>query len=336
MVKYRCCTGNPYRRNIMLIVCIFILLGGIIAFFTSFTFLGPALIVIAFLLFLFSGFRTIRPIYKGIVERFGKYIRTRDAGLLWIVPTIEKLYKINITEQLVDVEPQMVITKDKLNAEVDAMVYYKIKDPEASLYNVDDHRKQLTSLARTTLRAVIGNMTLTDANEKRNTINSEVEAVLDKETDSYGVEVLRVEIQKIEPPQDVQESMNKVVKAEQEKIAARDAATATETAADGDKRAEIKRAEGVKQGLILSAEGEAEALITVARAQADKIKLVNEAADKYFIGNAQILKKLETVEGSLKENVKFILDSDKVNTIVTDAAGVQPVPVFEKTDSTNM
>lgn len=314
----------------MLIVSILIFLGGVIALFTSSLFMGPVLMVLGFLIFLFSGFRTIRPIYKGIIERFGKYIRTREAGLLWIVPTIEKLYKVNVTEQLVDVEPQMVITKDKLNAEVDAMVYYKIKNVEASLYNVDDHRKQLTALARTTLRAVIGNMSLTDANEKRNTINAEVEQVLDKETASYGVEVLRVEIQKIEPPQDVQDSMNKVVKAEQEKIAAMDIATATETKADGDKRAEIKRAEGVKQGLILSAEGEAEALITVARAQADKIKLVNEAAEKYFVGNAQTLKKLETVESALKDNVKFILDSDKVNTIVTDAAGVQPIPMFER------
>ena len=313
----------------MLIVVIAIFIAGIIALFAASTGVGIAVIIFSLLLLLFSGFRTIRPIYKGIIERFGKYMRTKGAGLIWIFPTIEKLYKVNTTEQLVDVLPQMVITKDKLNAEVDAMVYYRIRDVEASLYNVDDHRKQLTALARTTLRAVIGNMTLTDANEQRNTINSEVEAVLDKETDSYGVEVLRVEIQKIEPPVDVQESMNKVVKAEQEKIAAMDIATATETKADGEKRAEIKKAEGVRQGLILSAEGEADAIRLVAQAQAERIKVVNEAAEQYFIGNAQTLKKLETVEASLKDNVKFILDSDKVNTIVTDAAGVQPIPVTD-------
>ena len=162
------------------------------------------------------------------------------------------MYRVNITEQMVDIPPQMVITKDKLNAQVDAVVYYQIKDVKASIYNVDDHRRQLTSLARTTLRAVVGNMTLTNANEKRSDINEKVESVLDKETSSYGVEVLRVEIQKIEPPEDVQDSMNKVVKAEQEKIAAMDMATAAETRADGEKRAEIKRAEGVKRGLILS------------------------------------------------------------------------------------
>jgi len=239
---------------------------------------------------------------------------------------VDRMYKVNITEQMVDVLPQQVITKDKLNAEVDAVVYYLIKDVKASIYNVDDHRAQLTSLARTTLRAVIGNMTLTDANEKRSDINSRVETVLDKETNSYGVEVLRVEIQKIEPPTDVQDAMNKVVKAEQEKIAARDMATATETRADGDKRAEIKKAEGIKRGLVLSAEGEAEAIKAVADANATKIKVVNEAAQKYFVGNAQILKKIEAVEISLKDNAKIIVDTSKVQTIVTEAAGITPIP----------
>ncbi len=286
---------------------------------------GIVLAVVGFLFYIFSGFRTVRPTQRGIVERFGKYMRTKESGLTWIIPLFEKMYKVNITEQMVDIPPQMVITQDKLNAEVDAVIYYRVNDVKASIYNVDDHRSQLTSLARTTLRAVIGNMTLTDANENRSSINQKVEIVLDKETASYGVEVLRCEIQKIEPPTDVQASMNNVVKAEQEKIAAMDFATATETKADGEKRAEIKKAEGIKQGLILSSEGRAEAIKIVANADADRIKVVNESADKYFVGNAQILKKLETVESALKENVKFIIDSDKVSTIVTDAAGVTPI-----------
>ncbi|MFC2145650.1 SPFH domain-containing protein, partial [Actinomycetota bacterium] len=283
-------------------------------------------LAVGILIILFAGFKTVRPIERGVIERFGKYQRTKEAGLTWIIPMIDKIYRVNITEQMVDVMPQMVITKDKLNAEVDAVVYYLIRDVKASIYNVDNHRAQLTSLARTTLRAVIGNMTLTDANEKRSDINSQVETVLDKETNSYGVEVLRVEIQKIEPPADVQDSMNKVVKAEQEKIAAMDMATATETRADGEKRAEIKKAEGVKRGLVLSAEGEAEAIEAVANANAARIKVVNEAAQKYFIGNAQILKKIEAVEVSLKDNAKIILDTNKVQTIVTEAAGVTPIP----------
>ncbi len=310
----------------MLVVGLLPVIAGIVFFIMGPLWLGIVLASLGVGIIFFAGFRTVRPVERGVIERFGKYTRTKEAGLTWIIPSFEKMYKVNITEQMVDVPPQMVITKDKLNAQVDAVVYYQIKDVKASIYNVDDHRKQLTSLARTTLRAVIGNMTLTDANEKRGDINDHMESVLDKETNSYGVEVLRVEIQKIEPPEDVQESMNKVVKAEQEKIAARDTATAAETKADGEKRAEIKRAEGVKMGLILSAEGKAEAIRQVAKANADRIKVVNESAQKYFVGNAQILRKLEATEESLKHNTKFLVDTSKVQTIVTDASGVTPVP----------
>ena len=310
----------------MLIIGILPIIAAVVMFIIGLNTIAYILIAAGVLIILFAGFKTVRPIERGVIERFGKYQRTKEAGLTWIIPMMDRMYKVNVTEQMVDVMPQMVITKDKLNAEVDAVVYYLIRDVKASIYNVDNHRAQLTSLARTTLRAVIGNMTLTDANEKRSDINSQVETVLDKETNSYGVEVLRVEIQKIEPPEDVQDSMNKVVKAEQEKIAARDMATATETRADGEKRAEIKKAEGVKRGLVLSAEGEAEAIKAVADANATKIKVVNEAAQKYFVGNAQILKKIEAVEVSLKDNAKIIVDTNKVQTIVTEAAGVTPIP----------
>jgi len=318
----------------MLVIGILPIIAAVVMFIIGLNTIAYVLIAAGVLIVLFAGFKTVRPIERGVIERFGKYQRTKEAGLTWIIPMFDRMYKVNITEQMVDVLPQQVITKDKLNAEVDAVVYYLIKDVKASIYNVDNHRAQLTSLARTTLRAVIGNMTLTDANEKRSDINSRVETVLDKETNSYGVEVLRVEIQKIEPPEDVQDAMNKVVKAEQEKIAARDMATATETRADGDKRAEIdgdkraeiKKAEGIKRGLVLSAEGEAEAIKAVADANATKIKVVNEAAQKYFVGNAQILKKIEAVEISLKDNAKIIVDTSKVQTIVTEAAGITPIP----------
>jgi len=319
----------------MLILGVIPLIAAVVMFVIRQPYIGIILAVVGFLIILFSGFKTVRPIERGLIERFGKYTRTKDAGLTWIIPTFDKMYRVNITEQMVDVPPQSVITKDKLNAQVDAVVYYQIKNAKASIYNVDDHRRQLTSLARTTLRAVIGNMTLTDANEKRGDINDKVERVLDKETSSYGVEVLRVEIQKIEPPTDVQDSMNKVVKAEQEKIAALDTATSIETKADGEKRAEIKKAEGIKRGLVLSAEGEAEAIRAVANAQADKIKVVNQAAQEYFVGNAQTLKKIEATEEALKGNAKFLVDASKVQTIVTDAAGVTPVPMAKKTESQN-
>ena len=274
------------------------------------------------------GIRIVRPTELGVIERLGKYTKTANQGFHWIIPIIYRMTKVNVTEQMVDVEPQTVITKDKLNVVVDAVVYYQIKDVVKSIYNVDNHKVQLTSLARTTLRAVIGKMTLTEANENRDEINTKVESILGKETKSYGVEVLRVEIQTLEPPQDVQEAMNKVVKAEQEKIAAKDLATAAETKADGDRRAEIKKAEGIKQALILESEGKAQAIIKVAAARANEIQVVNESINKYFKNEAQIYKKLETTAQSLESGSKYVIDSrSNIMNVISDVAGVAPLPV---------
>jgi regulator of protease activity HflC (stomatin/prohibitin superfamily) len=292
-------------------------------FFITMLFLG-------LLFFLFLGIRIVRPIEKGVVEFLGKYTKTVDQGFNWIIPILHRMTKVNITEQMVDVEPQTVITKDKLNAIVDAIVYYQIKDVKAAIYHVDDHQSQLVSLARTTLRSVIGKMSLTEANENRDEINTKVEEILDKETRSYGVEVLRVEIEKIEPPQDVQIAMNKVVKAEQEKIAANDLASAEEIKADGLRRAEIKKAEGVKRSLILQAEGEADAIEKVAEAKAFEIKQINESLNKYFRNDAQIYKKLETTEAALKTGTKLVLDSkSNIMNVISDVSGV-PYPVSAK------
>lgn len=262
-----------------------------------------------------AGIRIIRPVERGLVETFGKYTRIAEPGFNWILVGVQQIIPVNITEIMVDIPKQMVITKDKLNAEVDAVVYYKVDNIKASQYNVNNHKRQLASLARTTLRAVMGKMSLAAANENRHQINSNVETVLTAETKSYGVEVLRVEIQSIDPPADVQDAMNEVVKAEQAKISAQDLATATETKADGERRAEIKKAEGIKQGRILQAEGKAEA-----------IKLENEAAEKYFIGNAQLLKKLEVTVDSLKDNTKIVIpsESELVN-VIGDLSGVLPL-----------
>ena len=283
-------------------------------------------LIAAVIVFLAAGIRIVRPIETGLIERLGRFTKNADQGFHWIIPVVDRMVKVNITERMVDVQPQEVITKDKLNAIVDAVVYYQIKDVKKSVYNVDDHKRQLTSLARTTLRAVIGKLSLTEANENRDEINSKVETVLDKETNSYGVEVLRVEIQKIEPPKDVQVAMNQVVKAEQEKIAATDFANATETKADGDRRAEIKKAEGVKQGLVLRAEGEAQAIVKVADAKAKEIEVVNTSINKFFKEDAQVYKKLETTAESMKNGTKFVIDSkSNIMNVMSDVAGVVPV-----------
>jgi len=280
-------------------------------------FLGPV-VVLAIIIF-FMGIRIVRPTHRGLIEKLGKYNRFAEAGFHWIIPVIENLYQVNVTEQMVDAEPQEIITNDNLNARVDAQVYFKVKSDEASVkssqYNVNNYQWQIVNLARTTLRNIIGTLTLKSANSERGKINAELHKTLCDETISWGLEIVRTELKEIDPPKDVQETMNKVVKAENEKISAIDYATATETAADGQKRAEIKKAEGIRQARILEAEGEAAA-----------IKLVNEAAEHYFVGNAQVLRKLEAVEKSLVNNAKIVIpaNTELVN-VIGEMAGFLPI-----------
>lgn len=261
----------------------------------------------------------MRPTSRGLVERLGKYRRLATPGFNWIIPVVDRMFLVNVTEIMVNAEPQEIITSDKLNARVDAQVYFKVKSDEESVknsqYNVNSYQYQIVNLARTTLRNIIGTLTLKSANSERGKINSELQRIMRDETTHWGIEIVRTELKEIDPPLDVQETMNKVVKAENEKVAAVDFATATETMADGARRAQIKKAEGIKQAKILEAEGEAQA-----------IQLVNEAADKYFVGNAQLLRKLITVEKALCENSKIVVpaNTELVN-IIGDMAGILPI-----------
>ena len=270
---------------------------------------------VAFLLLI--SLRTVRPTERGLVERFGKYARFAQPGLHFILPFgIERLVKVNITEMMVSSEKREIITADSLNASVDSNVYFKVKTEEEnvkkSVYGVFNYREQIVALAKTTLRNIIGTMTLKEANSDRNKINKELYEQLAKETANWGIEIVRTELKEIEPPAAVQEVMNSVVVASNQKVAAQDFATATETKADGERRAAIKVAEGARQANILRAEGEAQA-----------IKLVNEAANKYFVGNAQLLRKLEAVEKSLTNNSKVVLPaSQSLVNVIGDLAGV--------------
>ncbi|MBU4487928.1 MAG: SPFH/Band 7/PHB domain protein [Candidatus Omnitrophica bacterium] len=278
-----------------------------------------ATVGIAAVVIFFMGIRIVRPTHRGLIERFGKYNRFAEAGFHWIIPVIDRMFQVNVTEQMVDAEPQEIITNDNLNARVDAQVYFRVKADEDNVknsqYNVNNYQWQIVNLARTTLRNIIGTLTLKSANSERGKINAELHRTLCDETKSWGIDIVRTELKEIDPPKDVQETMNKVVKAENEKIAAIDFATATETEADGARRAEIKKADGVRQGKVLEAQGEAEA-----------IKLVNEAAEKYFVGNAQLLRKLQAMETALQNNAKIVIpsDSDLVN-VIGEMAGVLPL-----------
>ncbi len=284
----------------------------------DYTIFIPGILILALFVFI-SGIRVVRPTERGLIETLGKYTKFALPGFHWVIPVIQRLYRINITEQMVNAEPQEIITNDNLNATVDAQIYFKVRQDEESVkssqYNAANYKYQIVNLARTTLRNIIGTMSLRSANSERGKINTDLLHTLEVETGKWGIEIVRAELKEIDPPKDVQETMNKVVKAENEKIAAIDFATAAETNADGLKRAEIKKAEGIKQAKILEAEGDAQA-----------IKLVNEAAEAYFVGNAQLLRKLEATETSLKNNAKIVVPTgtELVN-VIGELAGVLPI-----------
>jgi len=289
--------------------------------------IGIIVVLIVIIVLLILSVRTVRPTSRGLVERFGKYNRFANPGIVFIIPFIEHLVVVNITENMIDAGLQEIITSDSLNAKVDAQVYFKVRSDEdsvkASQYGVFNYMRQIVALARTTLRNIIGTMTLKDANSERGKINNALYSNLAEETKGWGLEIVRTELKEISPPPDVQETMNKVVKASNERVAAIDFATARETQADGERRAAIKIAEGQRQAAILQAEGQKQAKVLVADGEAQAIKLVNEAADHYFKGNAQQLRKLQTVENSLTSNSKIVVptNSSLVN-VVGGLAGI--------------
>ena len=279
------------------------------------------------IVFILAGIRIVRPTERALVERFGKYNHFAGAGLNWLIPGIDKIVRVNITEMMIDAESQEIITKDRLNATVDAQVYFKVRSDEKSVkdsqYNVYNYKYQIVNLGKTTLRNIIGTMSYEEANSNRNQINEDLRKVLEKEAKPWGIDILRTELKQINPPKQVQESMNMVITAENQKKAAVDTATATETKADGEKRAAVKMAEGQKQSMILKAEGEAQAKIRVAQAEAQKIQLENQALQKYFKNEAVVYQKLKTAERAMKHGTKYVIDSkSNIMNVMSDVAAV--------------
>lgn len=204
--------------------------------------------------------RIVRPYERGVIERFGKYQKTLESGLHFIVPFVDKITKVDMRENVVDVPPQEVITKDNVVVTVDAVVYYEATDPVKLIYNVANFYLAATKLAQTNLRNVIGEMQLDESLTSREKINAALRQILDDATDKWGVRIVRVELQRIEPPVDVTEAMHRQMKAERTK-------RAVILEADGDKQAAITRAEGQKQSAVLEAEGRAMAIKEVAEAE---------------------------------------------------------------------
>lgn len=242
-----------------------------------FSVIGPilllAIIAVAVIVAAFATIRIVQPYQKGVVERLGRYQRTVQPGLTLIIPFVDAIQKVDMREQVVDVPPQEVITKDNVVVTVDAIVYFEATDPVKLVYNVADFYNAATKLAQTNLRNVVGEMELDAALTSRDHINAKLREVLDDATDKWGVRVVRVEIKRIDPPADVTEAMHRQMKAEREK------------------RAAILDADGLRQAAVLRAEGEAEAVKRVA--DAERYKLEVEATGE---GNA-----ITTVFNAIKD-----------------------------------
>lgn len=238
---------------------------------------------------------------KGLVERFGRYKETLDPGLKFILPFMDTLrYRIDMRETVIDIEPQPVITKDNVTVTVDAVIYYYVTEAKAVRYEVANFYSAISKLAQTNLRNVIGDMSLDETLTSRERINAALRDTLDEATDKWGVRVTRVEVKEIEPPRDISDAMSKQMKAEREK-------RATILEAEAYREKQILEAEGDKQNAILVAEGDRQAAILRAEGEAQAIENVSKAADRFFLGNAQLLKQLEVTQASLQDNTKLVI-----------------------------
>ena len=217
-----------------------------------------------------SSVRIVRPSQRGVVERLGKYHVTADPGLRLIIPFVDKMRVVDMREQVVDVPPQEVITSDNVVVSVDAVVYYEPVDPQRLLYNVANFILAVTKLAQTNLRNLVGELQLDQALTSRDSINTSLRAILDDATDSWGVRVKRVELQRIDPPADVMAAMHEQMKAERTR-------RATVTQADGVREALIMRAEGERQAVILGAEAVRQRQILEAEGQAMAVRELADA-----------------------------------------------------------
>jgi regulator of protease activity HflC (stomatin/prohibitin superfamily) len=284
---------------------------------------GMLLLLVLLLIALISLARSARVVAqyeKGLVLRLGKYRTTVGSGLTFLVPVVEDMLKVDMRERVINVEPQKVITKDNVSVVVDAVIYYRISDPVKATFEVQNFGYAATTLAQTNLRNLIGDKSLDETLTARDTINANLRNVLDEATNTWGVKVTRVEVQKIDPPADITEAMSRQMKAERDK-------RANILEAEGVKQAAILQSEGVKQSEILKAEGDAQARITRATAEAKAIEMVSNAAEQFFKERAEVSKRLDVLNTVLANQTKFIVPagSDLVNVLGLDDKSVVPI-----------
>lgn len=260
----------------------------------------------------------LRPFERGIQETLGKYSGFVMPGLGFQMPIVHVVRIRDVREHTMDIHPQSVITKDNVEIQVDGIMWVRPAIEEEAIkrtfYNIDNWKRAIIQLAMTNLRQEFGDLTLDESLVARETIATNLQRILNAFAVEWGLSVSKVEIRLIDPPEDIKRAMHKQKTAEQERRSMRLLATGEFEASEQQKLARIQRAEG-----------EREAAIQVAQGQAEAIRLVNEAAERYFVGNAQTLKQLETIENSLRENAKIVLTEHGIN--ATLLLGSMPVSV---------
>lgn len=273
---------------------------------------------------LFASVKIVQQYEKGIVLRLGKFKNVVSPGLNLVLPYIETIIKVDVRERVINVDPQKVITKDNVSVTVDAVIYYKVVDVVKAEFEVEDFDTAATTLAQTNLRNVVGDKTLDETLTARDVINTNLRDVLDEATHGWGVKVTRVEVQKIDPPPEITQAMGLQMRAEREK-------RASILQAEGVKQSNVLEAEGQKSADVLEAEGEAQAKILRANAEAEAIKIVAEAANKYFDERAQAYKRLEVSNNVLAQATKYVIptSSDVVNVLNLDGE-TKTVPIPSK------
>ena len=258
-----------------------------------------------------------------VVERLGAFSNVWTVGIHFKVPFVERVAKkVSLKEQVLDYPPQPVITRDNVTMMIDTVVFFQVFDAKMYAYGVNRPIQAIENLSATTLRDIIGSMTLDETLTSRDLINTKITASLDEATDRWGIKVNRVELKNIEPPVEIRQAMEKQMKADREKRAsillAEGEKQAAITRAEGEKESAILRAEAVKQQRIREAEGEAEALLTVQKAQADAIRMINEANPNH---NYLALRSMEAMEKVADgKATKLIVPSDMQNLAATVSA----------------
>lgn len=276
----------------------------------------PAAIIIVLLIILIiliSNIKIVPQAHSYIIERFGGYHTTWDVGLHFKIPFVDRIAKkVNLKEHVVDFPPQPVITKDNVTMQIDTVVYYQITDPKLFAYGVERPMMAIENLTATTLRNIIGDLELDETLTSRDTVNTKMRAILDEATDPWGIKINRVELKNIMPPKEIQDAMERQMKAERERresiLKAEGEKKSAILLAEGEKESAILRAEAKKQSAIREAEGQAEAIITVRTAVAEGIKKINEASptEAYLA-----IKSLESFEKAADgKATKIIIPSD--------------------------